>query len=234
MAQNNAIRTNYVKARIDKTQENSRCRLRGDRDKRINHIISECSKLSQREYKTWHDWVSKGIHWELWKKFKFDHMNKWHMHNSESVLENETHKLLWNLEIQTDHLISARQPDLVIVLKKKKKKRKKKRTCRIVDFAFPVDNRIKLKESKKWDKYLDLDREMNKQWNIKVTVIPIVSGALGSVTKGLVQGLEGLEIRGRVETIQTTALLRAIRILRRVVDTWGDLLSLKLQWKTIS
>ena len=51
-AQNNAIRTNHIKARIDKTQQNSRCRLCGDRDEMINHIISECSKLIQKEYKT--------------------------------------------------------------------------------------------------------------------------------------------------------------------------------------
>ena len=53
-------------------------------------------------------------------------------------------------------------------------------------------------------------------------------GALGTDTKGLVQGMEDLEIIGRVETIQTTALLRSDRILRRILETWGDLLSLKL------
>ena len=74
----------------------------------------------------------------------------------------------------------------------------------------------------------------NKLWNIKVTIVPIVIGALGTVTKGLLKGLEDLEVRGRVETIQTTALLRTARILRRVLETWGNLLSLKLQWKTIS
>ena len=45
-AQNSAIRTNHIKARIDKTQQNSKCRLCGDRDETINHIISECSKLA--------------------------------------------------------------------------------------------------------------------------------------------------------------------------------------------
>ena len=49
-AQNNAIRTNYVKATIDKTQQNSKCKLCGDRDEAINHIISECSKIAQKEY----------------------------------------------------------------------------------------------------------------------------------------------------------------------------------------
>ena len=43
-------RTNHIKARIDKTQQNSKCRLCGDRDDTINHIISECSKLAQKEY----------------------------------------------------------------------------------------------------------------------------------------------------------------------------------------
>ena len=69
---------------------------------------------------------------------------------------------------------------------------------------------------------------------MQVTIIPIVIGAFGTVTKRLLKGLEDLEVGGRVETIQTTALLRTARILRRVLETRGDLLSLKLQWKTIS
>ena len=44
-AQHNTIRTNQIKARIDKTQQNSKCRLCSGRDEKINHIISECSKL---------------------------------------------------------------------------------------------------------------------------------------------------------------------------------------------
>ena len=75
-AQNNAVRTNHIKARIDEMQQKSKCRLCGDRDETINHIISECSKLAQREYKIRDDWVSKVIHWESCKKFKFDHTNK--------------------------------------------------------------------------------------------------------------------------------------------------------------
>ena len=59
-AQNNAIRTNYTKARIDKTR---------DRDETINHIISECSKLAQEKYKTRYDWMNKVIHWEMCEEF---------------------------------------------------------------------------------------------------------------------------------------------------------------------
>ena len=54
------------------------------------------------------------------KKFKFDHTNKWYIHNAAPVLENDTHKVLWEFNIQTDYLISARRPDLIIINKNKK------------------------------------------------------------------------------------------------------------------
>ena len=150
-AQDNAIRTNHIKARIDKTQQNSKCRLCGDRDETINDIISECSKLAQKEYKARHDWVGKVIHWEMCRKFQFDHTNKWYMNNLAPVLQNDSLKLVWNFNIQTDHLIPARRPDLIII-------NKRKRICKIVDFAIPADDRINLKENEKKDKYLDLAR----------------------------------------------------------------------------
>ena len=136
-----------------------------------------------------------------------------------------THKLLWDFDIQTDHLISARRPGLIIINKKKKK-----RICKIVDFAVPADHRIKLKECEKKYKYLDLARELKKLWNMTV---PIVIGAFGTITNGLLNRLEDLDVGGRIETIQMTTLLTTARILRKVLETWGDLLTLKLQWKTI-
>ena len=48
---------------------------------------------------------------------------------------------------------------------------------------------------------------------MKVTIVPIMLGALGTITKGFLKGLKDLEVDGRVETIQTTALLRTARIL---------------------
>ena len=99
------------------------------------------------------------------------------MQNPAPVLENDSHKLLWDFNIQTDHLIPARRPGLIII-------NKRERICKIVDFAFPADHRINLKESEKKDKYLDLARELRKLWNMKVTIVPIVIGALGTVTKG--------------------------------------------------
>ena len=156
-----------------------KCRLCGNNDETINHIISKCSKLAQKVYKTRHDRVGKVIHWKMCNKLKFDHANK---HNPVFVLENDTHKLLWDFDIHTDHLISFRRPDLVLI--NNNNNNNKKRICKIVDFAVPADQRIKLKEYEKKDKYLDFAMELKQLWNMKVTIIPIVIGAFGTVTKG--------------------------------------------------
>ena len=79
--------------------------------------------------------------------------------------------------------------------------------------------KVKLKESEKKYKYLDPIRERKKLWNMKVMFIPILIGAFGTVIKELIKGREESEIKGRVETIQTTALLRSEGILRSVLDT---------------
>ena len=115
--QNNSIRTNQIKVRIEKTQQNRKYRLYGDRDETINHIISKCGKLAQKEYRSRHDWVGRVIHWEMCKKFRFDHTKKWYKHIPASVLENNT--LLWEFEIQTDYLISARRPHRIVINKKR-------------------------------------------------------------------------------------------------------------------
>ena len=64
-AENNSIRTNYLKVKIDNTQENSKCNLCVERDETVNYKINECSKLAPKEYKNRYDRVGKVIHWKL-------------------------------------------------------------------------------------------------------------------------------------------------------------------------
>ena len=128
------------------TQQNRKCRLYGDKDETINHIISECGKLAQKEYKTRYDRVGKAIHWERCKN--------WNL--TIRTTQNQSWRMrlnhLWDFEIQTVHLMSARQLDIIIINNNKKKKI----TCRIVDFAVLADFGVKSKESEKRDKYLSL------------------------------------------------------------------------------
>ena len=113
------------------------------------------------------------------------------MHKPELVLENETHKILWDLEIQMDHLIIAKRLDVMLINTKK--------TCHLVNFAFPVDHAEKIEESVKRDKYKDLARDLKRLWNMRVKVLPIVASA---ALKGLERGLEELKIRRRLSRLQ--------------------------------
>ena len=133
------------------------------------------------------------------------------MHNPAPALENDTHNLLWDINNGSPNLGQETRPYNNQV--------KKTKISKIVDFAVPADHRIKLKKCEKKDKYIDLASELKKLWNMKVTIVPIVIGAFGTITKRLLKGLADLEVGERVETIQMTALLRTARILRRVLET---------------
>ena len=65
-----------------------------------------------------------------------------------------------------------------------------------MDLVILTDHRVKIKENEQKEKYLDLARELKKLCSMMVTVLPVVTGALGTIHKGLVNGLKELEIRG--------------------------------------
>ena len=141
-AQNQSIRTNLVKAKTDKSQGDSLCRVCRKVDESIDYIVSGSRKRAQKEYKRRHDNLEKIVHWKLARKCNFEGGDKRYEHEPESVLENEVCKILWDFSIQTDHLIEARRPDLVVV-------DKKERSCKIIDFEVPGDSRIGEKEKDK-------------------------------------------------------------------------------------
>ena len=89
----------------------------------------------------------------------------------------------------------------------------KKRSSKIVDLAVTADHGVKLKENEKKDEYLYIAKELKKKL-CKVTFMLIL----------IIKGTEGL---GRDETFQPTTLLRVVRILRRDLETWADLLSVR-------
>ena len=209
-AQEQAIRTNYIKHHIDKSIDSPLCRMCGKRIESVQHIVSECEKLAQKEYKRRHDNVAKKIHWDLCKRNGLEHQEKWYEHTPHGALENDDVKLLWDINIQCDNVIEARRPDIVLI-------DKKERACNIVDIAVPADCRVEEKE--KVEKYQDLKREIGRLWRMrKVQVVPVVIGALGSVTEGFDKWIEKLGIPCNIAVMQKTALLGTARILRKVLE----------------
>ena len=86
----------------------------------IDHIVSGCSRLAQKECKGSHNNLGKIVYWKLARKCNFEAGGKWYEHESEGVLENEDYKIFRDFSIQTDHVIEARSPDLVVVDKKER------------------------------------------------------------------------------------------------------------------
>ena len=91
-AQNESIRTNLVKARTDKSHGDCFGRVCRKVDESIDHILSSCSKLAQKEYKRRHDNLGKIVYWKLARKYNFEAGDKWYEHEPESVLENKITK----------------------------------------------------------------------------------------------------------------------------------------------
>ena len=211
-AQDQALRTNAIKCRIDKSQTNSVCRLCKKVDETVSHIVSGCEKLAQKEYKRRHDKVALALHWDLCRKHGFQCASKWYEHVPEGVLESAECKILWDFTIQTDHVIQARRPDIVVI-------DKKAGTCQVIDVAVPIDRRVVEKEQEKIDKYQDLAREIRRLWKVKTKVIPVVIGALGTVPKRLSGYLREIGISTKVELMQKSVLLGTSRILRQVLES---------------
>ena len=166
VAQEQAIRTNYVKHNIDKTAQSPLCRMCDKKSETISHIVSECEKLAQKEYKRRHDNVARIVHWKLCGKYKLKRSEKWYEHAPEGVVENEEVKILWDVMIQCDREIKARKPDIVVV-------NKNERSCSIINIAIPGDIRISEKEKEKIERYKELKREIKRMWNIRsIKLIP--------------------------------------------------------------
>ena len=99
--------------------------------------------------------MGKIIHRELCKGWKFNHTPNWYIHKPESVLENDTHELRESFEIQRNQLIPTRKPDLWII-----KRKMKKLICCPKVFAFLSDYQLKINDSEKINKYLNIVREI--------------------------------------------------------------------------
>ena len=150
-----------MKYHIDKTSQIPLCRLCGKKGKSLQHIKIGCEKLAQKEYKRRHDNVAKKVHWDICKKSRLEHSEKWYGHALEKAVENEEIKVLWNINIYCDNLIEARRPDLIVIGKTEQK-------GIITDIAVPADVSVEKKEKEKVKTYQDLKKEIKKLWKVRM------------------------------------------------------------------
>ena len=123
---------------------------------------------------------------------KVNWKENWYEQKPEGVVESEDFKKLWDFTVQCDRKIEARRPDVVFV-------NKKEREVGIMDVAIRGDDRVKDKELEKLEKYQLLKDEIAKVWRMrKVTVVPVVTGALGAVSDSFREYMKRIDVNVRL------------------------------------
>ena len=184
-----------------------------ERDESITHLIAECKKLAQKEYKQRLGNIARIVHLKLCQKFGLVGEVNWYNHISGSVVENGGVKISWDLDIQTDHVIQHRSPDIVVLYKSEKR-------CHLTDIGVPGDKSIELKEQEKVDNYSKLRQEVKKILDLsQVVVVPVVIGALGMTSKRLKYWLKKLNVTSSIELLPKASLLGTAKIVRQVIKT---------------
>jgi hypothetical protein len=119
--------------------------------------------------------------------------------------------VLWNQAVHTDREVTANKPDIII-------KNSKEKTCTLIDVALPADRNVVQKESEKKVKYKSLSIEIQRMWNLKYMIIPVIIGANGVVTRSLRKNLEAVPGKHSIDSLQKTAILGTSHIIRKVLQ----------------
>ena len=185
--QDQALCTNWLRHYIWGTVPTDHCRMCRQFAESVEHIVAGCPMMAQTVYLDRHNAVASAIHWSLCGYCSFPRSNNWWQNHPEPVVENENFKLLYDFNIFTDHLISARRPDLVYVDKQSRK-------AYLIDIACVMDRNVMTKEKEKVDKYLSLMIELQSLWNTTDEIVPLIFGALGSLSDSIFTNLSLLRV----------------------------------------
>ena len=127
------------------------------------------------------------------------------------VCEKRDVTVLWNQAVHTDREVTANRPDIII-------KNKKEKTCTLIDVAKPADKNVVQKETENNLKYKSLCIEIQRMWNLKYTIIPVIIGATGIVMRSLMKNLEAVPGKHSIDSLQKTAILGISHIIRKVLQ----------------
>jgi len=105
----------------------------------VEHLVSGCSLLADQQYKSRHDHITRHIHWLLCQKYSIECCALWWQYIPVCIIDINLVKILWDLNIYYDRVISARQPDITIIDKTAK-------LITLVDISVPSDKRVVNKE----------------------------------------------------------------------------------------
>jgi len=119
--------------------------------------------------------------------------------------------VLWNQAVHTDREVTANRPDIII-------KNKKGKMCTLIDVAIPADKNVVQKEAEKKLKYKRLCIEIQRMWNLKCMIVPVIIGAIGIVTRSLRKNLGTVPGKHSIHSLQKTAILGTSHIIWKVLQ----------------
>jgi len=118
--------------------------------------------------------------------------------------------ILWNQQVQTDRTLPNNKADIII-------RDNEKGTCMLIDVAISGDRNVIKKEVEKILKYKDLTIEIERMWNVKTKVIPVIIGTTGTISKLFRKYVSNIPGNHKVKELQKTAILGTAHILRKVL-----------------
>jgi hypothetical protein len=118
--------------------------------------------------------------------------------------------ILWNQQVQTDRTIPNNKPDIIIW-------DNEKGTCMLIDIAILGDRNVIKKEAEKILKHKDFIIEIQRMWNVKTKVMPVIIGTTGTISKSVRKYLSSIPGKHGIKELQKTAILGTAHILRKVL-----------------
>ena len=109
------------------------------------------------------------IYWKICQHYKAPYAKNWYKHKPQKVAETESTAILWDFSIHTDRTIQANKPDMTM-------KYHKEKTCKLIDFTFPMDKNISAKEVEKISKCKHLQIEVERMRQLRTLITPISGG----------------------------------------------------------
>jgi len=161
-----------------------------------------------------HDKFCAQLHFNICKETGVQMDKKhWYEHVAESMERSQGCKvtILWNQQVQTDRTNPNNKPVIII-------RGNDKGTCMLIDVAISGDRNVIKKEAKKILKYKDLKIEIQRMWNVKTKVIPvIIIEVTGTISKSFIQYVSNIPGKHEVKELQKTAILGTAHILPKVL-----------------
>ena len=199
--------TQNYQANILHNRADPKCRFCDEKLETVDHLVSGCSVLAPKEYKSRHDRVGQYLHWRICKYYLISTTANWYEHHPEPVTEGKDVSISWDFPVHTDRTIQANRPDIIV-------KDKKDNICLLIDMSVPSDNNVAAKVFEKLSKYKDLEIEIEKMWHLKTKTLPVVVGALGLIRKGTADFIDKLPGSPSLSEVQKIVLNSTAHVLR--------------------